>query len=185
MLNKKIASELAIGIIVILSIAVGSIFIFQKDRQLSFDNVNNIVNIQKKKQPVKNNSVDQASKKSEDVVNGVVENVCAPHMYQGEAAIKGSYVLSAIPGSTKKEWLFKVADEDVNKLPPQAVEGGKFNGLLFIADAAPATVEKLKKATTIKPGTITIKRFYLDCSGVPVASVESEGDGLLKYVKKG
>jgi len=184
MLNKKIASEFAVGIIVVLAVIIGSIFVFQNEKRSSMERQENYRNIKNKKQSMKTSAAPESSEGKTETAKNANNNACAPRLFEGDVEIRGSYVLGVIPGSTKKEWLFKIVAGDMSKLPPQTLEKGTFDGLLFITDATPEIVEKLKKATEAKPFAITIKRFYLDCGGVPVVSTELTGDKFLKYIKK-
>lgn len=193
--NKKIASEIAIGITLLLAIIIGGIFWVQDRKQEALDVIVGLGDNQPVRRGIEKPSVQQlevtandGQKESQPVVSADKTNAdaCTAHLYEGEVSIKGSYVLETIPGSTKKEWMFKVTKDDLGKFPAEAKAANDQpnNDLLFIADATPDMTAKLKKATQDKPETITIKGFYLDCEGVPVVSIEPARLALAKYLKK-
>lgn len=183
MLNKRIASEFAIGIILLVAISVAGVFLLQDSRRDVSDYIES-VNL---KQPVKNISNNNESVVIKEAQQVIGENndelACANHTYSGEQKLRGAYVLSTLPNSEKKEWLFKVVVEDLAKLPALATREENFSGSIFVVDVTPDMTAKLKKATEEKPETLTIKRIYLDCSGVPIASLESSKDAIAKYIK--
>lgn len=177
-MNKKIASEFAIGVLLLVAIVLGGSFWIQEKKQQSLDNTNN-VNIQN---PVEKLAL-QPKRDGQALNDSENKTACVGHLYEGEALLNGSYTLDTIPGTTKKDWMFKVAKEDLSKLP--AKDGNKnvenVDGLIYIADATPEMITKLKKT----PNTnITIKGIYLDCEGVPVVSIEPARIALAKYLKK-
>ncbi|NTW27039.1 MAG: hypothetical protein HGA36_01820 [Candidatus Moranbacteria bacterium] len=178
MFNKKIASEFAIGIIILITIAVIVIFWMQNEQQKSFVDP---INVSASK------PIDVASTtNNQDVDIKIEDEVCVGHLYEGEEMLTGTYALEKIPGTEKKDWMFKVSSQDVNKLPAAAVAGnGKVaSDLLYIADADPVLIEKLKKSTQTKPGVITVKGFYLDCEGVSIVSIAPAKVALMKYINK-
>lgn len=183
--NKKLASEVAIGIVLLLAIVVGG-FSWAQNRQSEFFNdAGRSYVAQPTVKPVESANEDDKQQPVQ-VANEDGGSGCVGRLYEGEAVLRGSYVLDTIPGSTKREWLFKVAAEDMDKLPGKAkVEMDKtVNNLLFITDATPEMTTRLKKATDAAPESITIKGFYLDCVGVSVVSIEPATIALAKYVKK-
>lgn len=195
-MNKKIASELAIGIILLIAIVVSGVFLIQDMRRGLSDNSQKI----NAEQPAGNLVQQSAAPKAESAAaddkqgenqpqnlpDGSRDGACVGHLYEGEAMIKGTYSLNSIPGSTKKAWLFKVVKEDIDKLPNAAkTENNNIdNSLLYISDATPDVIARLKKSTEAKPETITIKGFYLDCEGAPVVSIQPARLALAKYIKK-
>ncbi len=181
-INRRIASEFAIGITLILAVTIGVIFWIQ-DRIVEEQYMNSSINALKKvNKIVKETPVKKPAATVVDNKNNVsVENsgdVCKARLYVGESMLNGNYVLSTIPGTAKKDWLFKVSKEDIGKLPQAVSE------LLFIADATPEMIEKLKKATEKKTEAITVKGFYYDCQGVPVVSIGDARIAMAKFIKK-
>ena len=178
--NKKMASELAIGIIVLVSIVIGGVFWVQNKKQESFEGLERVALGQQTTKPseLKNEPVKQDKNSNDDK--------CSKHLYEGEAQLRGSYVLDTASGSTKKEWMLKVVKEDMDKLPNQTktqnVEAT--NDLLLIADATPEMITKLKNATESNPESITVKGIYFDCENIPVVSIGSAKTALAGYIKK-
>lgn len=181
-MNKKIASEFAIGIIVLLAIVVGGIFFVENRKQLASDN-----DVPRIEAPKNQETANVQTNQSEnvDLTERFKKDPCKGHMYDGKVALRGRYVLDSTYGD-KKEWLFKVVKDDLIGLPVQITntDGRNVNEFLKIADADPALVAKLKKATDAKPETITIKGYYLNCEGGPVVSIAPAKLALAKYLKK-
>ena len=191
-LQKEVLSEVAVGIILLLAIAVGIIFWIQDRKIESSFKANGVETKIPAKKPIEksnsandviptvnaDNQLDALNQQSTSVVIGDNNESCVPRLYAGDATLHGTYAMTTIPGSTKKEWLFKVAVDDVNKLPRVDSE------LLFIDDATPELLAKLKKTTENKPETINIKGFYYDCTGVPVVSIGEARIVLAKLTKK-
>lgn len=194
--NKKLASEFAIGIILLIVIIIGGIFWVQNKKQEMFDDAEkgifeqSIKAVEKEEsavQPIEDVKVDdsQVENSQQDLTAVFEKSPCAGHLYEGETILRGRYVLDTTYNN-EKEWLFRVAKEDMNKLPIQIKfgDGRDVNELLKIADATPEIVLKLKEATDENPETITIKGYYLYCEGSPIVSIEPARLALAKYVKK-
>lgn len=178
--NKKIASEFAVGIILLVAIVVSGSFWVQNKKQLESNKIENSAPPQASKSIAQNQVKD-------DGKQPVKSDICTGHLFEGEAQLRGSYVLETIPGSEKKEWMFKVIAEDVANLPTHAdIESGvvSSDNLLYISDATPEMTAKLKKATQEKPEMITIKGVYLDCAGISTVSIAPARIALTKYIKK-
>jgi hypothetical protein len=180
-MNKKIASEIAIGVILSVAIVVGVIFWAQTVKQETIDNSEKIETPQLVEKA--GNDDEKTEDEQQNLTDESAEIACIARLFEGEASIRGSYVLDTIPGSTKKEWLFKVANEDIDKLPdPAIVESRKVSDTyLFIDDVTPELTAKLKKSTETE---LTIKGFYFDCEGVSVVSIEPARLALARYIKK-
>lgn len=193
-MNKKIASELAIGIILLLVIIFSGIFLVQNKKQEAIINAENAaidapIKLDAKKQATDSaqNVTDkvQAQDQQQDLTAGFEKDPCKGHLYEGDVQLRGRYVLENAFGDAK-EWLFKVFKDDLGKLPVQTKlsDGRNVNELLKIEDADPAVVAKLKKATDENPETISVKGYYLHCEGGPIVSIQPAKLALGKYLKK-
>lgn len=112
------------------------------------------------------------------LVSGNPEDTCSGPQYEGSATIRGWY--SYEENYVEKEWLFRVVDEDVKKLPLQNITAkySWFNTKLSVVDASSELEDKLKRATKENPVSITIKGYSAYCEGNP--SVSLKGVGALK-----
>jgi hypothetical protein len=192
-MNKKIASEFAVGTILLIAFVIGGLFwIQEKKHQADEDGINieqtaELAGEKQKSQPVDvaNGDDNQSADQQENLTVGFEKDPCAGHLYEGETTLRGKYVLDSSYGD-KKEWLFSVVPEDMEKLPVQIkfADGRDVNKLLKIEDAPSALVAKLKKATDENPETISIKGYYLHCEGGPVVSIAPAKLALGKYLKK-
>lgn len=176
-MNKKIASELAIGTILLLVIFFSWIFLTQNKEQETLNNAENvIVDV-----PIK---LDE-KKEAVDLTAGFEKDPCKGHLYEGEVDLRGRYVLDVTYGD-EEQWYFSVMKEDLMKLPIQIKvgDGKNVNELLKIEDATAELIAKLKKATDENPETISIKGYYLNCEGGPIVSIQNPKLALAKYLKK-
>lgn len=193
-MNKKISNEIAIGIILLLSILFFVIFLLQNKKQEILDNapdvaINAPIKLDEKKDEggQNENLADNSQIKNQvqDLTVGFEKDPCKGHLYEGDVQLRGRYVQDTTYGDVK-EWLFKVLDEDKVKLPIQIKydDGRNVNDLLKIEDATPELASKLKQATDEKPETISVQGYYLHCEGGPIVSIEPAKLALGKYLKR-
>ncbi|EKE19743.1 MAG: hypothetical protein ACD_8C00115G0004 [uncultured bacterium] len=176
-MNKKIASELAIGAILLLVIFFSWIFLTQNKEQKTTNKIQNAETIK---------PIELDEKKEEvDLTAGFEKDPCKGHLYEGEVDLRGRYVLDVAYGD-EEQWYFSVVKEDLMKLPIQIKvgDGKNVNELLKIEDATAELITKLKKATDENPETISIKGYYLHCEGGPIVSIQNPKLALAKYLKR-
>jgi hypothetical protein len=99
------------------------------------------------------------------LVSGDLKNTCTNPTYEGKTTIKGWYVYET--GYIEKQWLLRIADEDMDKLP--SIFTSKTVSLM---DATPEQEEALKKATEDNPVEITIRNISQYCEGGPTVSIK-------------
>jgi hypothetical protein len=185
MKNKKMASEFAVGITLLMAIIIGGL-VWMQNKKLELlyaDDSQVTIPAQRtqKQQDVRNGN-DLAVADSSELTEKFQKNPCKGHLYEGESTIKGTYVQGTTYGD-QKEWLFKVTQEDRKKLPIQIKmgNGNDVNELLKIEDITPELAAKLKQATNENPEPITIKGYYLHCEGGPIVSIAPAKVALSKY----
>lgn len=109
------------------------------------------------------------------LISGDPKDTCTTPTYNGEAKIHGWYVYET--SYVEKEWLLRIADDDVDKTPVKSVyseadyNSYKTNPVARISDVTPETVTKLKNASRSNPAEITIKGFRAYCEGSPYVSL--------------
>ena len=146
--DKKIASELAIGIIIFLALLVGGIFWISENKQTA-DEYQKMVILEK--QP-----------KGEE--NKQSENSCESHYYEGESKIHG-WVESS-EADDEESIVVYVKDEDVEKLPIKNAEvEGTFT--VRIIDPTEEVREDLIGSTEEKPAEFTVKGYAEICEQEP------------------
>ncbi|HEX8974434.1 MAG TPA: hypothetical protein VF817_03035 [Patescibacteria group bacterium] len=177
MQNKKIASELAIGIIIILALVVGGMFWLQGKKEQIPEQKTPVAQSptpqtqQQNQQFQKNNPSDISEWK---LVSGNPDDTCSSPTWTGNVTVRGWYVYDT--SYADKEWLFAVSKDDQAKLPLQLKfgNGNSINEKLKIVDANPELVAQLKKATQDNPIPVEVKKYTAYCEGVPVVSTQSD-----------
>jgi hypothetical protein len=160
-MNKKIASELAIGTILLLAILIGASLLLQdfigKDKneleKISYTNV---------KKNIENEIVETSPEK---------KDVCSPHYFEGMKVVN-AWLISK--NETEDKYIeIGITGEDKAKLPLQ--DGQVMSEDYFrvkLVDASAEIKAKLEKATSLKPVAITIQGYADICSQPPLVSLK-------------
>ena len=155
-MNKKIASELAIGIILLAAIAIGGIFWMSERKQAINDSKLSQSSILLKKQPL--------SKE-----NKQTETPCESHYYEGESEVRGWIVSS--DKNNGENIIVQIKDEDIKNLPVKNVDALE-NFTVRLVDPTPQIKKNLIVATEEKPTKITIKGYAEICQKPPLVSLQ-------------
>lgn len=209
MMNKKIASEIALGIIVLIALALGGIFWMQNKESLEQVATSSTPQQQDKirenaQQPTQsqiNNTNIPEGKVGEEYykkeindgyatgwklvfVNGGVDNVdeeCAAHVYEGTTKVGGWYTYEEM--YSDKYWFLNIAyyyDKNGKKIFNDTNNIPKVR----IVDAPNDLREKLKKASKNNPAELTIQGLYSHCEG-SVVSVDLGRKAFADDIKAG
>ncbi len=141
-MNKKIASEFAIGIILLVAIIVSGIFWLQR---------------------MKPAGVSQA------LLTKQAGNACKPHYYEGEARIQGW--ISPEDKNSGNEVIVQVREEDMKNLPitdPDSIA----NFTVKLVDPTDAVRNSLRLATKEKPASVVVRGFAEICQQPPLVSLQ-------------
>lgn len=160
MTNKIIRSDVAIGIILILSLIVGATFWINNKKQSD--------QLEKQALAVSETSF-KIAKQNKNVVAGKT-NTCTPHYYEGKQQISGwmDKGVDSSDGIT-----IQVAKSDVSKFP--AKDASNLNSETFtvkLVDATDEVKNQLKDSSEVKPATITIQGYAEICKEPPLVSVQ-------------
>jgi cbb3-type cytochrome oxidase subunit 3 len=151
-MNKKIASEFAIGVVLLVTITVGSIFWLYSERQTKdFDQVSQLIPMIKQKHE------DRAPKK------------CIPHYYEGKADIQGW--MASSDQSNENEIIIQLKSGEEEKLPVKNSELSD-NFTVKLIDPTAIVEKSLELATEKKPATITIQGYAEVCNQPPLVSLQ-------------
>lgn len=160
-MNKKITSELAIGIILLTAIIVGSIFWTYKSKQL-FEN-------QKTSQVVPIMSKQKNQIKKEVPVNQPETNLCVPHYYEGESKVQ--VWLVSTDQEDKNNLIIQLKNGEEKKLPSgDIVKNGNFTVKLI--DPTAGVRKGLLASSKEKPVSIIIRGYAEICQQLPLASLQ-------------
>lgn len=146
-MNKKIVSELAIAIILLVSIIIGGIFWLSNQRETANDYQSAAIF---KKQPV----IAETDK---------AKDSCQSHYYEGESRVR---VWKVSPNQNDESIVVYVKNEDVENLPIKNVEKSE-NFTVRLIDPTPEVKNSLSLATEKNPATITIKGYAEICQQEP------------------
>ena len=96
-------------------------------------------------------------------------------IFNGEVQVRGWYEFES--GDMGRGWLLRIADEDVKLLPLydlQKKDGHFFNSLVYLNNASPELIQKLKNASKNNPILIDLKGYkvILETEGQPEVSQE-------------
>ena len=157
-MRKRIASEFALGVVLLLAIIVGGIFWLKSNSQIrgSQQDANQVASVipQKKTiQPVKTTE----------------ETKCSPHYYEGDEKIT-AWVDSSNDDS-KDELVIRIKDEDIKKLPFDEKNLPK-NLSVKLIDATKSLKKEIIESTQDKPVSINIKGFADICQQPPLVSMQ-------------
>ena len=150
-MNKKIASELAIGIILLIAIIVGGIFWVSKQKQSMIkDQPPQAVQYLKKKPIVKN---------TDQIIDS-----CKSHYYEGESKVHGW--IASTDQNDEKSIIVRIKNEDVKDLPIKNTENSE-NFTVKLIDPTEQVKNSLSLATEEKPTELTLKGYAEICQQAP------------------
>jgi hypothetical protein len=160
-INSKIALELAIGVILVVAIAIGGIFWLDGigNEKLVDNSAGQIVK-----------SVEDANQTKTENENGqIVENACKPHYYEGEKEIKGWFVSQDENGI-----IVAVNKDEFSKLPTDVSQlaNNEDNFNLKLVDPTDEIGLKIKASSKEKPTTFTIHGYAEICQQPPLMSLQ-------------
>lgn len=155
-MNKKIASELAIGIILMAAIVIGGIFWMSEKKRAMDDSKLSQSSILLKKQPAPKGTK-------------LTEAPCESHYYEGESEVRGWIVSS--DKNDGENIIVQIKDEDIKNLPVKNVDVLK-NFTVRLVDPTPQIKKNLIIATEEKPAKITIKGYAETCQHPPLVSLQ-------------
>lgn len=140
-MNRKISSQLAIGVILVIAIIVGGIFYFHNGKLAKKD-----IEL-----------TTRAEKKNE------LKNSCQSHYYSGESLVRGWIVPDKQGG---KGIVVQIASEDVQNLPVKK-QADHNNFTVRLIDPTDSVKKDLLKASSQNPVSLTIKGYAEICDVVP------------------
>jgi len=178
-MNRTINSKLAIAIIIFAAVAAGTFCLTITESEYSV-----VQEAQNSTARYGNNIARKASVSDKEnsalapaewkLITGSPEDICSIPVYEGSARVMGWYVYD-YGYSKKKEWLLRIADEDISKLPLFESNRSKkdFHLKVMLVDASLELEKRLKSASPENPVEIQISRYLAYCEGVSVASIKT------------
>ena len=165
-MNKNISSEVAIGIILVISILTGGIFWIQEER-LSIENKFALSDAFSSETSLSADSSSPIIKEEERIAE---EITCKPRYYEGETEIQGWLVS---PLNDGEELNIQIKTEDVEKLP--VLESGieSMNFIVTLVDPTEEIARELQKATQENPVSMTLRGYNQNCQSFPQISLKA------------
>lgn len=158
MLNKKIASEIALGIIVLLALLIGGIFWMQGKNSVT-ENAQQATDNQKMQKQIDNIG-------NLKLVSGNIDDPCSRPVFQGNVKISG-WMVDAFPNGQKTS-TFITSYPDEHILPfadKKNKEGILVNSYLKISNLLPEIEKELQQADRDNPKKIMVQNYIGNCGG--------------------
>ena len=158
-MNKKIASEFAIGVILLVSFVVGGIFWLKGFNEGKDINMNS-------EAPKK---VSLPAESVSEVIAKADKETCKPHYYEGDEEVEGWFV-----SEEKDGIVVAIKNSDISKLPATDVQignqGGNFNVKLI--DPTDKIRLSIKASSEKKPVMVKVKGYAEICQQPPLISLQ-------------
>ena len=158
-MNKKIVSELAVGLILLIAIIMGGIAWFKNAKEIAaLDSLNQ--NVPANVQPTK--ILEDKNKVAE-------ENSCKPHYYEGKISVSAWSVSEAEDGI-----VVAIKKNEVSKLTIKNVDESNVKGnfTVKLIDPTDTVRAKIKASSAQKPATITLQGYAETCQQPPLVSIQ-------------
>ena len=161
MMNKKIANEFAIGIILLAAIIAGSIIWMFENKQLAENQqVPQVVPIiSKQKSPIK----------KEVPISQPVADVCTPHYYAGESKVQ-VWLVSA-GQENENSMIIQLKSGEEKKLPSGSVIKNT-NFTVKLIDPTAGVRKGLLASSKENPVSITVHGYAEICQQPPLVSLQ-------------
>lgn len=162
LMKRKIASELAIGVVLLIAFIVAGIS-WLDSLQASKQAEDAISLVQAPKKEEIQNKAEKKDVESENIEE------CKPRYYEGKDRVS-VWIISEENDVIK----MAIKKDEVSKLPVNAAQSSvdKDNFIVGLVDATEETKEKLKDSSPQKPATITLQGYAEVCLEPPLVSLE-------------
>lgn len=163
-MDKKIASELALGVIIFLAVVVGGVFFLQS--RSAGNPEQSAQSIPAKTPAVQATAVVADSSTKQDAES------CEAHYYEGDQQIHVWPV--AEPDENSDGLVVSIKAEDAKMLPVKQVSENAdiSNFTVKLVDASKAVSKKIADASRENPAVITIKGYAEVCEEPPLVSLQ-------------
>jgi len=160
-MNKKISPVLAILIILIVALIIGTLF-YLNIKNINQNKLQNQMTFKQNK--ANGNSESNALVSNWKLISGDESVDCMPHIYAGSGKISGWYSLEDV--YDQKQWMFRIVSGQEN-IP--------FKGeVISLVDVSQELVNNLKKTTKDNPMEITIQGISCGCEGCSASIAPAE-----------
>lgn len=159
---KKIPSELAVGIVLLIALAVGVVFWFDSREIFPSSYV------------YQQNTGIQDKIETRDIATteASADTKCSPRYFEGEATI-GAWL--AEEGDSDGDLKIEIKKEDIQKIPNRKSDAARSHFTLTLIDPTDEVREKIEEASEEKPAPITVRGYADVCSDNPQLSLELAG----------
>lgn len=149
-MDKKIAGEFAVGVILLIAIIISGIFWFQSASRSKVSQA-------------------LATKQDQAAVSDQSGDSCKPHYYGGEAKLQGW--IAQDDKNSDSEVIVQIKDGDAKNLPvtnPETLA----NFTVKLIDPTDEVKDDLKLATKEKPATVVVRGYAEICQQPPLVSIQ-------------
>ena len=168
-MNKKISSELAIGVILLAAIAlVGVSWMHAVRRNIEGEYQAPVIPVAMGNASEKGGNVADASD-SEKSDQNAGDAACQSHYYEGNAQVKGWAAKSGNDNSN--ELSIEINSEDSKKLPATQTDYSNADLVVTLIDPTEKLRSDLQNSSQQKPVTLTIHGYAQVCQTLPQVSL--------------
>lgn len=161
-MKKNLPSQLAIGIIILITILIGGIFMMLGEKK-NIEEIYNVENGHKKGYVTKQIKVSR----DENRKGNEAEN-CKKRFFDGEAKIRVWIVNEEADGDLK----IKVQSQDIELLPSTRIDVESADFVAMLVDPSPELKDKLKEASEENPMPLDVRGYAVTCDNLPLLSTE-------------
>ena len=162
-MNKNISSEFAFGLILLIAIIIGGIFLMTDrlgSREYQYVSETNIT-----EKPTSFNKQINVSFTKKEIGKPVVE--CKPRYFEGEAEVR-AWLIS----ENDKNLNVKIKNEDIEKLPTTKTDSLNANFIATLIDPTDEVRRDLQDSSEDRPVNLIIHGYAQICQDVPAVSIK-------------
>lgn len=160
-MENKISTQFAFGIILLLAILVGGIFVIQ-DKRISLEE-QYYQQSRKKEVQIKVSTVNSEKKNESAKIS------CKERYYEGEADVRVWLISSDNDGQKLK---VRIKNEDIEKLPTTKADSQSANFVATLIDPTSEIKENLENSSQENPVSLTVHGYAQVCQDSPLVSIE-------------
>ena len=166
-MKKNIASELAVGIVLLVAILVGGIFLMQQ-KKWELEDQYSLQTIQMANKDITSTKIGSYLADRKNQQQGEISMSCKPHYYEGEAQVHGWLASGSYLDSQLN---VQIKNEDIEKLPTTRADSLNAHFAAILIDPTDQVRNDLKNASQGNPAMITVHGFARICQDSPEVSL--------------
>ena len=162
--NKRIASEFAIGVVLLAAIVVAGAVLVKNARDVAE------LEKQAQVQTIQNQKLAEIANKNSEKTSKPAENdACKPHYYEGNLEVQGQFVSQEADGI-----VIAIRKTDASELPVSNYQPSEEEQTFKVklVDPTDKVSVSLKTSSAKKPATLTVQGYAEVCQPLPLISLQ-------------